>query len=85
MVARLPPSALSGAHTVARNQTLSVLGSGDGCTFSTIVGSAPYVFDPATGTTVTIPVNTTQRYLRLAFTGDTGWPAGQFEFEAYAS
>ena len=29
---------------------------------------------------------TTQRYLRLTFTGNTGWPAGQIsEFEVYAS
>lgn len=37
-----------------RTQTLSILGSTDGSTFSTIVGSAGYTFDPSTGNTVTI-------------------------------
>ncbi|MFI5588171.1 discoidin domain-containing protein [Amycolatopsis sp. NPDC051758] len=50
-------------------------------------GSAPagYVFDPATGNSVTITVPA-QRTVSLTFTGNTGWPAGQLsEVEAYAS
>jgi hypothetical protein len=51
-----------------------------------VVGSAGYTFDPATGNTVTITFQgTSQRYLRLTFTANTGWPAGQLsELEVYA-
>ena len=70
-----------------RTQTLSVLGSTDGSTFGTVVGSAGYTFDPATGNTVTITFASAQtRYLRLSFTGNDGWPAGQVsEFQVYGS
>jgi len=70
-----------------RTQTLSVLGSTDGSTFGTVVGSAGYTFNPATGNTVTITSASTQvRYLRLNFTANNGWPAGQVsEFQVYAS
>jgi hypothetical protein len=64
-----------------------VLGSTDGSTYSTVKSSAGYTFNPGTGNTATItfPV-TSQRYLRLTFTGNTGWPAGQLsEFEVYTS
>ncbi len=84
LVMKLPPSSAWGART----QTLSVLGSTDGSSYSTIVGSTNYTFDPATGNTatVTLPSGTSTRYLRLTFTANTGWPAGQLsELEAYAS
>jgi chitodextrinase len=70
-----------------RTQTLSVLGSTDGSTFSTVVGSAGYTFNPATGNTVTITFGSTQvRYLRLDFTANNGWPAGQLsEFQVYSA
>jgi F5/8 type C domain/Cep192 domain 4 len=62
----------------ARTQTFSVLGSTDGATFNTIVGSAGRTFDPAANNTVTLTFPaTTQRYVRLNFTANTGWPAGQ--------
>ncbi|HKT01497.1 MAG TPA: discoidin domain-containing protein [Rugosimonospora sp.] len=69
----------------ARTETLSVQGSTDNANFSTLVASAGYTFDPATGSTVTIALAaTTQRYLRLLITANTGWPAGQIaEFEVY--
>ena len=74
IVLDLPPSSAWGART----QTLSVLGSSDGSSFSTIVGSANYTFDPATGNTVTISfASASARYVRLNFTANTGWPAGQ--------
>lgn len=74
IVIDLPPSTAWGTRT----QTLSVLGSNDGTTFTTIVGSAGYTFDPATGNTVTITFPAaTARYVRLNFTANTGWPAGQ--------
>lgn len=54
---------------------------------STLAGSAGYRFDPASGNTVTITFAATRvRYVRLTFTANTGWPAGQVsEFEVYAS
>ncbi|SCL51954.1 discoidin domain-containing protein [Micromonospora chersina] len=69
----------------ARTQTLTVQGSTDGSTFSTLVASAGYAFDPAGGNTVTVTVGTaTTRYVRLLFTANTGWPAGQLaELEVY--
>jgi hypothetical protein len=80
---KLPPA----TAWAARTQTLSVLGSVDGTTFSTIVGSAGYVFDPASGNTVSITFPATNaRYLRLNITGNTGWPAGQLsDFEVFAT
>jgi F5/8 type C domain/Abnormal spindle-like microcephaly-assoc'd, ASPM-SPD-2-Hydin len=68
-----------------RTQTLSVLGSVDGTTFSTVVASAGYTFNPATGNSVDIVfAQATVRYLRLNFTANTGWPAGQVSsFEVY--
>ncbi len=65
-----------------------MLGSADGSSYTTLVGSGVYRFDPATGNTATValPAGTGIRYLRLNFTADTGWPAGQLsELEAYAS
>ncbi len=69
----------------ARTQTLSIQGSTTGSSFSDIVASAGYNFDPNSANTVTIGFNaTTTRYVRLNFTANTGWPAGQVsEFEVY--
>jgi hypothetical protein len=70
----------------ARTQTISVLGSADGSTYTTLVPSAAYTFDPATQNTVTIPLpaNTQTQYLQLSVTGNTGWDAAQIsEFEIY--
>ena len=78
-----PPSAWN-----TRTQTLSVSGSADGSSFSTLVGSAGYTFDPSTGNTATValPSGAGARYLRLTFTTNTGWPAGQVSgFQVYAS
>ncbi|MFE0251061.1 discoidin domain-containing protein [Streptomyces sp. NPDC059010] len=82
LVLKLPPSSAWGART----QTVTVLGSTDGSTYSTVVGAAGYRFDPATGNTATVslPDSTSLRYLRLTVSANTGWPAGQFsEVEAY--
>jgi CARDB/F5/8 type C domain/Right handed beta helix region len=69
----------------ARTETLAVQGSTTGSTFTDIVASTGYAFDPATNNTVTITFSaTTTRYLRLNITANTGWPAGQVsEFEVY--
>ena len=68
-----------------RTQTLSVQGSTTGSSFTTIVASTGYVFNPASGNTVTITFSAaTTRYLRLNVTANTGWPAGQIsELEVY--
>jgi hypothetical protein len=82
IVLDLPPSAAWNTRT----QTLSVLGSANGSAFTTIVGSAGYTFNPATGNTVTInlPSGTSAQYVRLSFTANTGWSAAQVaEFEVF--
>ncbi|GAA4226915.1 CARDB domain-containing protein [Streptosporangium album] len=70
-----------------RTQTLSVQGGADGSTYSTVVASANYTFNPATGNTVTINFGAaTHRYWRVNVTANTGWPAAQIsEFEIYAA
>ena len=78
----LPPS----SAWATRTETLSVLGSGNGSTYSQLVGSAGYTFNPSTGNTVTIslPSGTSARYVQLSFTGNTGWSAAQLsEFEVF--
>ncbi|MFC1401544.1 MULTISPECIES: choice-of-anchor D domain-containing protein [Streptacidiphilus] len=71
----------------ARDQTLSLTGSTDGSTFSTLKASATYTFDPNANNTVTITFPaTTQRYFRVTVTANTGWPAGQVsEFQVWNS
>ncbi|MEU4832167.1 CARDB domain-containing protein [Streptosporangium sp. NPDC023615] len=70
-----------------RTQTLSIQGSSDGSTYSTVVASANHTFDPATGNTVTIGFGAaTHRYWRVNVTANTGWPAAQIsEFEIYGA
>jgi hypothetical protein len=82
MTLDLPPSSAWNTRT----ETLSVLGSTDNTTFNQIVGSAGYTFNPATGNTATIslPSGTSARYVRLNFTGNTGWSAAQLsEFQVF--
>lgn len=85
LVLKLPPPAAWGPRT----QTLSVHGSADGTTYSTLAESKDYRFDPASGNkvTITLPASTPDiRHLRLRVTANTGWPAAQFsEVEAYLS
>ncbi|MFI7208194.1 discoidin domain-containing protein [Micromonospora aurantiaca (nom. illeg.)] len=83
VVLKLPPS----AAWQTRTQTVSVLGSTDGSSFSTLKAAAGYTFDPAGGNSVSIALPAgDRRFVRLTFTGNTGWPAGQLsEFEVYAS
>ncbi|HWL89542.1 MAG TPA: discoidin domain-containing protein, partial [Polyangiaceae bacterium] len=81
IVLNLPPDSAWGART----ETLSVLGSTDGSNFATVVASRGVNFDAASGNTATITFSTTsQRFLRLNFTANTGWPAGQAsEFQVF--
>jgi hypothetical protein len=71
----LPPSSAWSTRT----ETLSVLGSTNGSTFSQIVASAAHTFNPSTGNTATIslPSGTSAQYVRLSFSANTGWNAAQ--------
>ncbi len=71
----------------SRTQTLSVQGSTTGSGFATLSASAGRLFNQSTGNTVTIDFPAaTARYVRLNFTANTGWPAGQIsEFEVYGA
>ncbi|MCW3845518.1 discoidin domain-containing protein, partial [Micromonospora yasonensis] len=72
VVLKLPPS------WERRTQTLSVLGSTDGSAWTTVTASAGWTFDPGTGNSVSIPLPAgDRRHVRLSFTANTGWPAGQ--------
>jgi hypothetical protein len=69
VVVDLPPSSAWNTRT----QTLSVLGSTNGSSYTTLVGSATYTFNPSTGNTVTIalPSGTTDQYIQLSFTANS--------------
>ncbi|WP_331461330.1 galactose-binding domain-containing protein [Micromonospora tarapacensis] len=71
----------------ARTQTLSVQGSTSGSGFDTIVSSAGRTFSPGGGNTVTLDFPaTTTRFVRIAITANTGWPAAQLaELEVYGA
>ncbi|SIN29185.1 discoidin domain-containing protein [Micromonospora cremea] len=83
VVLKLPPS----SAWQTRTQTLSVLGSTNGSSFTTLKASGGYTFNPGTGNTATVsftPAST--RYVRVQVTGNTGWPAAQFsEVEVYGA
>ncbi|MFI9385457.1 CARDB domain-containing protein [Kutzneria sp. NPDC052558] len=83
IVLRLNPSTDWGART----QTIEVLGRDqDATAFTSLVASAPYVFDPATGNTVTIPVTARVADVQLRITGNTGSGGGQIsEFGVYGT
>ncbi|MET9631923.1 discoidin domain-containing protein [Lentzea sp. NPDC006480] len=73
-VLTLPPDPAWGRRT----QVIAVEGSSTGQSFSALLPGAGYEFDPATGNTVTLSLPGNEvRYVRLVFTGNTGWPAGQ--------
>ncbi|GAA1374617.1 discoidin domain-containing protein [Streptomyces beijiangensis] len=80
---KLPPA----AAWATRTQTLSVSGSTDNSTYTSLKASAGYTFNPSSSNTATVSLTgTSTRYLRLTFTGNTGWPAAQLsELEAYTS
>jgi hypothetical protein len=69
LVLDLPPS----SAWQTRTQTLSVLGSTNNSTWTTLVASATYTWNPSTGNTVTItlPSGTAERYVELAFTANS--------------
>src|SRR3984885_1307299 len=83
IVMDLPPSTSWGTRT----QAITVQGSTDGSTYTTLAASTGYTFNPSTGNTVTVTFSAAQvRYVKLTFTANTGWPAGQLsELQVYSS
>ncbi|WP_328913057.1 MULTISPECIES: discoidin domain-containing protein [unclassified Streptomyces] len=82
IVLNLPPATAWNT----RSQTIAVSGSPDNGTFTTLLSAASYTFNPASGNTatLTLPSTVTTRYVRLTFTANTGWPAGQIsEFQIF--
>ncbi|WBQ05464.1 discoidin domain-containing protein [Kribbella sp. CA-293567] len=82
LVLKLPPGWGS------RTQTIAVLGSTNNSSYSQLAGAAGRTFDPGSGNaaTITLPAAVSTRWVRLTFTGNTGWPAGQLsEYEIYGS
>ena len=71
------PAAVAGVeHAHARRCRCSAPPTAS--SFSQLVGSAGYTFNPSTGNTVTIslPSGTSDQYVQLSFTGNTGWTRG---------
>jgi hypothetical protein len=84
IVLDLPPA----TAWATRAETLSVSDSPDGGSYSQLVSSAGYTFNPSSGNTATIslPGGTNTRFLELTFTANTGWPAAQLsEFQVFAA
>jgi hypothetical protein len=83
IVLDLPPS----SSWATRSQTITVQGSTDGTTYTTLAPSQSYTFNPSTGNSVTITFTAASvRYVKLTFTANTGWPAGQLsELQVYSS
>jgi hypothetical protein len=82
VVIDLPPS----SAWQTRTQTLTVLGSANDSSWSTLVGSATYTWNPSTGNTVsiTLPSGTADRYVQLSFTANNVQNAAQVsEFQIY--
>ncbi|MFI6065451.1 discoidin domain-containing protein [Micromonospora sp. NPDC051227] len=83
LVLKLPPA----SDWQTRTQTLSVLGSTNGSSFTTLKASAGYTFNPSSGNTATVSFTAAStRYVRVQVTGNTGWPAAQLsEVEVYGA
>jgi hypothetical protein len=71
----------------ARTQTILIQGSTDGTNYTTLAPSQGYTFNPSTGNTASVTFGAANvRYVKLTFTANTGWPAGQLsELQVYAS
>lgn len=83
LVLRLPPL----SSWDKRIQWISILGNQNDGDFRTIDGVAFLKFDPASGNQATVKFHSSSyRYVRLTFTGNNRWPAGQAaEIELYSS
>ncbi|MFF8409221.1 CARDB domain-containing protein [Streptomyces omiyaensis] len=69
----------------ARNESLAVLGSADGTTFSTIAAAQARSFTPSAANTVNIDLpSATARFVRVQVGSNTAWNAAQLsELEVY--
>ncbi|MFD7438760.1 CARDB domain-containing protein [Streptomyces sp. NPDC059861] len=69
----------------ARSQTLAVLGSTDGNSFSTLAAGQARSFDPSAANTANIDLpTTTARFVRVQVAANSGWNAAQLsELEVY--
>ncbi|MET7610254.1 discoidin domain-containing protein [Streptomyces seoulensis] len=69
----------------SRSQTLKIQGSTDNQNFTDLTASKAYTFDSGTDQSAVISLDTTTtRYVRVLFTANSAWPAGQLsELEAY--
>jgi hypothetical protein len=79
---KLPPA----TSWSTRTETIAVSTSADGTNFTSNIGATGYTFDPSTGNTVSInmPASASGRYVRLTFTANTGWNAGQLsDFQVF--
>jgi hypothetical protein len=83
IVMDLPPS----TSWATRSQTITIQGSTNDSTYTTLAASQSYTFNPSTGNTVTVTFTpTTTRYVKLTFTANSGWPAGQLsELQVFTS
>jgi hypothetical protein len=83
IVMDLPPA----TSWSTRTQTITVQGSTDGSSYTTLAASAGYTFNPATGNAVTVTFAAASvRFVKLTFTANTAWPAGQLsELQVYSS
>ncbi|WP_329535025.1 discoidin domain-containing protein [Streptomyces sp. NBC_01450] len=69
----------------SRSQTFKVQGSTDNQNFTDLTASKAYTFESSNDQSTTISFDTTTtRYVRVLFTANSGWPAGQAsELEVY--
>ena len=68
----------------SRTQTLSILGSTDNSTYTTIVASTVYTFSPSANTVTINFTGTSRRYIRLNITTNSGASGAQIaELEIY--
>jgi len=69
-----------------RTQTVAINISVDGTTFTELVGSTQYTFDPNTGNEIQIPFDETEAgFVQLVITENSGAIGGQIgEFEVYS-
>ncbi|TVY00404.1 discoidin domain-containing protein [Cohnella terricola] len=81
LILRLPPQ----DAWEARDQTIEVLVSADGESFTSLLAPKAYTFDPKQENVVEISLGDAKaRFIRLTITDNTGWPAAQIsEFEVY--
>ncbi|MGW4116199.1 galactose-binding domain-containing protein [Actinosynnema sp. NPDC004786] len=81
VVLKLNPSSAWGTRT----QNIQVLGREQSATgFTSLVPARDYVFNPATGNTVTIPLSGRVADVQLRITANTGAPGGQVaEFQVF--